>query len=348
MSWTSGEWPASEAALTAGRALLRSTAGPVVVACDHDVDGLASGVLVERALERTGLQVEVVPVTRGAHVHEPGYRAQLARRAAALYVVTDMGSRAEPIALSAPVLVIDHHDADAFPPDAVVVSSARRLPVAPTSYLAYALLEQLVRSDDLAWLALLGSAADLGAAASFGVLPALRELHRAKDVSESIALLNAARRSAEHDVATALRVLRAASSPRDIATANTPDVERLRTLRAEVAAEVKRCARVPPRIHGETAVIRIRSRAQVHPLVAVRWTSRLHDKIVLVANEDFLPGRVSFVLRSARKMDLIAWLRALELEDVGPDYARGHPAATGGNLSPEQFERLLSALQRSS
>jgi hypothetical protein len=36
-------------------------------------------------------------------------------------------------------------------------------------------------------------------------------------VRESIALLNAARRSAEHDVATALEVLWAAKSPADIA-----------------------------------------------------------------------------------------------------------------------------------
>jgi len=342
-----GEWPASQAALAAGRALLSSARSPVVVACDHDVDGLASAVLLERTLERLGAAVEIVPVTRGAHVHEAGYRARLASRGAALYVVTDMGSRAEPIGLPAPTLVLDHHDADAFPPDAVVVSSARREPVAPTSYLTYEVLQPLADITDLAWLALLGSVADLGAAASFGALPGMRKQYRAKDIAETVALLNAARRSAEHDVEAALRALRAARSPREIATGSSPDVERLRALRAEVQAEVSRCARVPPRMHGEAAVIRIKSRAQVHPLVAVRWTSRLRDKVVLVANEGFLPGRVNFVVRSARGIDLLAWLRALDIGPVGPDYARGHPAATGGSLLPEEFERLLAALDRS-
>jgi predicted nucleic acid-binding Zn ribbon protein len=64
--------------------------------------------------------------------------------------------------------------------------------------------------DDLSWLALLGSAADLGTSVRLGALADWRRQHRTKDVAESIALLNAARRSAEHDVATALRVLRAA------------------------------------------------------------------------------------------------------------------------------------------
>jgi hypothetical protein len=74
----------------------------------------------------------------------------------------------------------------------------------------------LTELADLDWLALLGSAADLGDA-SFGELPKWRSRHRMTHVRESIALLNAARRSAEHDVATALEVLWAAKSPADIA-----------------------------------------------------------------------------------------------------------------------------------
>jgi len=78
--------------------------------------------------------------------------------------------------------------------------------------------------------------------------------------------------------------------------------------------------------------------------MAARWKARLAGKIVLVANEDFLPGRVNFVVRSTRKIDLLAWLRELPLGDVGPDFARGHPAATGGSLTHEAFDRLLAAL----
>jgi hypothetical protein len=106
-----------------------------------------------------------------------------------------------------------------------------------------------------------------------------------KHVAETIALLNAARRAPDHDVATALAVLRAPASPAAIANGSSPEVERLRGLRREVAAEVDRVARTPPRILGDVALIRIRSRAQVHPLLAVRWKRRLAGKIVLVAND---------------------------------------------------------------
>jgi single-stranded-DNA-specific exonuclease len=344
----SGEdWPASAQALDDARNLLRrANPGPVVIACDHDVDGLASAVLACRALGRLGCSAEIVPVSRGQHIHERSYRDALAARAASLYVVTDMGSRAEPIGLPSPTLIVDHHASDAYPADALVVSGAQRIPVAPTSYLVFELFRPLTAIEDLSWLALLGSEADLGSAASFGALPAWRSRHRRKDLSEAIALLNAARRAAEHEVATALRVLAAADSPRAIAAGTTDDVARLRVARAEIAREVQRCMHVPPQIFGDVALIRIRAKAQIHPLIAVRWKARLAGKIVCVANEDFLPGRVNFVVRSTRNVDLIAWLRSLPVGDLGDDFARGHPAATGGSLDYEQFDRVLTAISR--
>ena len=149
----------------------------------------------------------------------------------------------------------------------------------------------------------------------------------------------------DHDVATALDVLRTARSPAEIATGHSAGIEGLRAMRAEVAAEVTRFARTAPRIIGDVAVIRIESKAQIHPLIAVRWKTRLSGKIVLVANDDFLPGRVSFVVRTTRAIDLLAWLHSLHIGEVGPDYARGHPAATSGNLSHRDFARLLRAIE---
>jgi single-stranded DNA-specific DHH superfamily exonuclease len=342
------DWPATREALIAGRELLsQALPGPFVIACDHDVDGLASAVLVARAIQQLGGTTELAPVGRGQHVHETAYRSALAQRRAAAYVVTDMGSRAEPIGLPAPTLLIDHHDAGVFPPDAVVVSAARRDPVAPTSYLAFELLRDMTAIDQLDWLALLGSVADLGAAANFGAIPSWRKRYRSKHVTEAIALLNAARRAPEHDVRTALRVLSAADSPQQIAASSSPEVLRLREYRAVVAEEVKRALRVGPRMHGNVAVVRIRSRAQVHPLVAVRWKSRFAGKVVLVANDDYLPGRVNFVVRSAGDLDLLAWLRSLPFESSSPDFARGHPAATGGSLTPAEFDQLLKAIDES-
>jgi len=356
------DWPASREAMDQGRAFLRE-ANDVIVACDHDVDGLASAVLVARGVERLGrlAKAEIVPIHRGEHVHKPSYVARL--RAAAKpetrFVVTDMGSRPEKIGLGRPILLLDHHDADRdkFPPDALVVSAARRVPVAPTSYLAFELLRTIVDVEDLAWLALLGSVADLSTAATFGDLPKWRAHYRVKDISESIALLNAARRAGSHDVATSLAVLRAAKSPREIAEGTAPGVMRLREHRAEVSAEVNRVAKMAPRVltpktsaasgHPKVAYFHFESKAQIHPLIAMRWKTRLAGGIILVANEGFPSAdRVSFVVRSTRHMDLLVWLRevAAPLGDLGPDFARGHPAATGGNLSRADFARFLTEL----
>jgi single-stranded-DNA-specific exonuclease len=136
----------------------------------------------------------------------------------------------------------------------------------------------------------------------------------------------------------------AADSPRVIAAGTSPDVARLRAARAEVTREVQRCMHVPPQIIGEVALIRIRTKAQIHPLIAVRCRARLAGKIVLVADEEFLPGRVNFVVRSTRNIDLIAWLRSLPLGHVGDDFARGHPGATGGSLDYQEFDRVLKAI----
>jgi hypothetical protein len=53
---------------------------------------------------------------------------------------------------------------------------------------------------------------------------------------------------------------------------------------------------------------------------------------------------VNFCVRTTRPLDLLAWLRSLPVGAVGPDYARGHPAATGGSLTAEEFGRLLAAI----
>lgn len=51
------DWPASAQALEQARSLImRAHPGRVVIACDHDVDGLASAVLVMRALGRLAVR----------------------------------------------------------------------------------------------------------------------------------------------------------------------------------------------------------------------------------------------------------------------------------------------------
>ena len=83
---------------------------------------------------------------------------------------------------------------------------------------------------------------------------------------------------------------------------------------------------------------------RVRPLIATRWAPRLAPKIVIAANDGYLPGRVNFAVRSASRTDLLAFLRGLGLGVVEGEFANGHPRATGGSVPPHEFARLLTAL----
>ena len=116
-------------------------------------------------------------------------------------------------------------------------------------------------------------------------------------------------------------------------------------------------------------MFRIKSEAQVHPVIATRWAGHLQSKaleIVLVANEGYLPGKVNFSCRAPRcaksrdpPVDIIQSLRAyaslkLEkndddasdqpdtplLERLGDDFARGHVQASGGIVNADEFEHF--------
>jgi single-stranded-DNA-specific exonuclease len=120
--------------------------------------------------------------------------------------------------------------------------------------------------------------------------------------------------------------------------------------RAQLLAEARRtwrsayarAVRTAPLVRDGVALIRFASAMQVHPLVAAAWVRRLAPRLVVVANDGYLPGRVNFVVRGGEG-DLRAALRAA-LPDADGELAHGHERATGGSLSPDDFERLLTGL----
>lgn len=348
MAVRSPQWPAPLESLEAARELLAGLGarrGRVIVAPHGDVDGLAAGALTIRALERIGAVPIVALPGKGEHVHTPAMRERLAGQGADGLVVLDMGSRAGPIVPGLPTIVVDHHDAREIPEGVVYVSGAACEPVAPTALLAYVLLGALAPLEDLGWLAWLGTAGDLGMAHPFGEeLAAVIARHRKTHVQKAVSLVNAARRAPRYRPEVALDVLLAAPGPAEIARGAVPGTAELAACREEVNAELARVARVPPRIAGGVALLRFSSPAQIHPLVATRWTSRLAPKIVIAANDGYLPGRVNFAVRSASDVDLLAFLRGLGLGAVEGEFANGHPRATGGSVPPAEFDRLLRAL----
>lgn len=341
------EWPVASTVRDQAKTFLQVAAQQrrALVACHSDADGLTSGVIVQRTLERLGAAVvDVVPSHRGEHVHTLQMRARLLAHEPGALVVTDMGMRAGEILLGVPTMVIDHHRPVEQPKAALVVNGYDREPVATSSLLAWTLASDLIDTTDLDWLALVGTVGDLGELAAFPQLADRAARYTKTSISETVALLNAARRAPADDVETALEALQRASSPAAIAKGESAESERLRGYRAEVAAEVTRCAKVAPLISGEVALIAFRSRAQVHPLVAVRWRGRLKGNVVMVANEGYLPGRVNFVVRSALPRDLLHWLQERAPADAGEEFAQGHAQATGGSLTREQFLGFAESL----
>lgn len=108
-----------------------------------------------------------------------------------------------------------------------------------------------------------------------------------KVLNDVVALINAPRRTAQRDVRSAWDALCDTSDPRTIL--KNP---RLLRAREEVAAEVERCTHAAPKFSpdGRIAVFRIKSEAQVHPVIATRWAGHLTSKnleMVCVANEGY-------------------------------------------------------------
>jgi single-stranded-DNA-specific exonuclease len=317
----------------------------VAVACDSDVDGLTSALLVARAVEQRGGRAEILPARRGEHVHKDSMRERIRAASPGSLVVVDQGSRPGAIVPGLPTLLIDHHQPLGFPDGAVVVSAAGHEPVAASSLLAFELLRGWTNVEALDWLALLGTFADLGRDHPFRQLDAAAKKYGKKNISDAVALLNSARRAGRFQAAQALAVLAAATCPADIARGKVDGGEALTACREEVNAELARCLRAAPKVAGKHALLRFSSAAHIHGLVAVTWTRKLQGRVVIAANDGFLPGRVNFSMRCGDPaVDLVALVRGLPVGEIEGEWGQGHPRATGGSMSPADFERVLAAL----
>ena len=97
-----------------------------------------------------------------------------------------------------------------------------------------------------------------------------------------------------------------------------------------------------PVFSGRVALVRINTPCQIHQLIAQIWRTRLPKYIVLVANEGYLPGRISFSARSAAGTNVLDFLKSIE--DEGDSDIHGHDEAAGGSLPLSRWNRLLAAL----
>ncbi len=318
----------------------------VAVAFHGDADGTASAALMLSYFERTGRPATALAPGKGEDLYTGPFPERLRNSEPSALVVVDQGSRPRPVLPGIPTLVVDHHDA---PPEGVPVevylSGLKEEPVPTTSIMVWRLLAPLADLEDRGWLASVGAMGDLGANAPFPEVTEAKKRYGARNLTEVVALVNAAKRSANHDTDLSLAALRAADQPADIAQGGVPQTACLAEYREEVQAERARCSKTAPRFAGDWALLRFASPCQVHGLVASAWTGRLPRQIVMAANEGYTPGRVHFSVRTRRPGEnLLDRLRAFRNATGADELGQGHAQATGGIVSREQFERLLAAI----
>ncbi|BFZ64001.1 hypothetical protein YB2330_005139 [Saitoella coloradoensis] len=387
------EWPAGMHSIGSARGfLLRaakaasalpSSSSRILLVPDRDADGLSSGQIIKRTLLLLGAHPDNIYthfVDKSRSVHDPVERAAMEGYGARYVVVMDQGSRGGPPLVaptsgageSVEVLVIDHHYSEDFPEGAMVVSACQHPPIATTSMLAYILCTPLHRSvaDLVGWFAILGTYGDLGSSIKFNGKPWPEELapllkeYTKKRFTESVSLVNAPRRLDGNP----LLAWEALDHP-DASPVSVVESQALRRAKEATKAEIERCQRPAPKFSrdGRVAVVEVKSFAQVHPVIASRWSSTLSKgskggrgrcEMVCVANIGYIPSRVNFSCRpvgAARlttdegaegDVDLIKMLEEYACSKegfrsrVGADFARGHRRATGGSLVVELWEEF--------
>lgn len=299
--------------------------GAVAVVPHTDADGLAAGALALRARgEGAGA---ALLLGRG----ESPWRTP-ARLPDGPVALLDWGVRP----FGGTGVMIDHHvpETDA-PGEGIVVLSAH----GEEPEIATAPLVRRVLPEQPAWVAAVGAVGDLGDAGLR--LPECSGVPKTA-IRTLVPLVNAPRRLPDGPVRAALALLVECEDAK--AALADPRVEELEEARREWRAGFDLVVRTPPRVGADVAVLRFSSPYQVHPLVATTWARRLKPRMILAANDAYLPGFVNFSVRGgAPGDDLRGRLRAALPEATG-DLGNGHPRATGGSLVPEEFERLVTGL----
>ncbi|EUC38448.1 glycoside hydrolase family 85 protein [Bipolaris zeicola 26-R-13] len=373
-------WPARREQIERARTIIKECAiaqKSTVIMPDKDADGLSSGAILYHTLTTLGLSSDHISVyfpPKGSNVHDESTREALAALSPVYIFVLDQGSRKSPPLVDFPhtCLIIDHHFADegGFPEGAEYVTAHDCPPVATSALLTYNICLPLHADSNnkVSWLAALGTHGDLGGTIKweppFPDMKATFKQHTKKAINDAVALVNAPRRSAAYNVEDAWAAVLSAESPGAIVKD-----EKLRNASLEVRRETERCTHTPPTFSADAtiALLSISSAAQIHPVIATRWSGTLKSnklEIVMCANEGYLPDRVNFSCRVAKcararegeeKIDIIKKLEGIVAGDkdlrarLGESFARGHKEASGGIVGKqewEDFKKLMGVGER--
>lgn len=309
-----------------------------------DADGLAAVAILARALERFGRPADIRLVGKGENPWSDTLREELAGRAPAGLIVTDLGIREGELLPGVTTILVDHHVPTGVPGAALVISGHGLQPEPTSALLAYWCAQALGPAEDLLWLAALGLIGDMAEGAGFPEMAEAQGRYGKTALRDAVSLINAPRRAAAADARPALALLLKGEGPKDVTSGKFPETAALLAAKAEVKDALDAAKRIGPKVRGDVALIRFSSPCQIHPLVAQQWRGRLKDKIVLAANTGYRPGWVHFAARTATDMNLIAFLGERRPAGADENYGSGHIKATGGALRPDDWNEFVSEL----
>ena len=305
---------------------------PVVVLGHFDADGLSAVAVLVRALRAAGWTADARITGKGETPWEDELRDELAARVPGGLIVTDLGTRAEPVLAGCPTIVIDHHLPTGTPAGATTISGNGLEPEPTSALLAWWCAHALGDVADLQWLAALGLIGDMADEAGFPELAQAQARWGKTALRDATSLVNAPRRTAAADASPALALLLRGDGPKIVTKDASPERDALVAAKAEVREAVEAARRVAPQVRGDVAMVRFDSPCQIHPLIAQQWRGRLKDKIVLAANTGYRDGWVHFAARSATGRNLVDFLRTHRPPGADSRYGNGHAQATGGAL----------------
>lgn len=327
------------------REFVEATGDGALCVHDLDADGLASGVLWQRCMERLGRAgCGRLIAHRDRNLWFGEYDQELSAAAPSALYVLDLGCQTRILPPEVPTCVIDHHAPEPPAAGTLLLSSYFWESPAPTAWLTFRLTSEVVAMSDLDWVAVVGTEGDLGPKAPFSIMETMKGRHRRKDLSETVALVNAIRRSSRPRPELAAQALLEHDSPRALVESSAACVEALREAREEVKVEMARGKAAAPIFAGQVALVEIDSPCQIHPVIAQIWRGRLPKYHVLVANRGHQPGKVNFSGRSSGALKVLEMLRALPEYTGQSGFGQGHDHASGGSLLVADWEALKRRL----
>lgn len=310
-----------------------------------DADGLTASAILTRSLRAKDFRVEAEVTRKGENAWSPSVLQRVRNSHPAALIVTDLGSREDPLVPHLPALLIDHHKPTGIPPGTTLLSGYGTEPTPTSGLLAFYCAEALQASQDLDWLAAISILADLGDKTDFPEWREGRRKYGVKNLREAATLLNALRRSGEGNAQPALELLLEVRDP--AALLSDKRIETLCAAKDEYNAVLAVARRAAPKFNQPdktVALIIVNTPCQVHPVIAQMWVGRLKEQIVICANTGFLPDRVNFAVRTKLPVNLIEFLAKHKPAGTGPDFGRGHDQATGGSLTMPQWHEFLRLL----